>query len=79
MSEVLKKSSKTEDRFTAISDLQNNLERVLFRAGRNSTFHAFQEFFTEKQQYPCPLLEYSRYLGTINLLWKLQLSCLFPA
>ena len=29
MPEILKESSKTEDRFTAIPDLQNNEERVL--------------------------------------------------
>ena len=33
MSEILKKSSVTGDRFTAISDLQSNVERVLFQAG----------------------------------------------
>ena len=100
MSEVPKKSSKTGGRFTGISDLQNNVARVLFQAGnrqlsqkfaekvycpqeelgmnvpykliefqRNSAFHAIEEFFTEKQKYPCRLTqEYFRYLGTINLL-----------
>ena len=33
MPEILKKLSKTGDRFTAISDLQSNEEHVLFRAG----------------------------------------------
>ena len=33
MSEILKKSSKSGDRFTAMSDVQNNEERVLFQAG----------------------------------------------
>ena len=33
MLDILKKSSKTRDQFTAISDLQNNEERVLFQAG----------------------------------------------
>ena len=33
MPEILKKSSKTGDRFTATSDLQNNVERALFQAG----------------------------------------------
>ena len=38
MPEILKKSSNTGDRFTAISDLQNNVERVYFRVGiGNST------------------------------------------
>ena len=32
MPEILKKSSKTGDQFTAISDLQSNEERVLFQA-----------------------------------------------
>ena len=32
MREILKESSKTGDRFTAILDLQNNEERVLFLA-----------------------------------------------
>ena len=31
MPEILKKSSKIGDQFTAISDLQNNVERVLFQ------------------------------------------------
>ena len=33
MLEILEKSSKTGDRFTAISNLQNNEERVLFQTG----------------------------------------------
>ena len=33
MLEILKKSSKTGDRFLAVSDLQNNEERVLFQTG----------------------------------------------
>ena len=33
MLEILKKSSKLRDLRTAISDLQNNEERVLFQAG----------------------------------------------
>ena len=33
MPEILKMSSKTGDQFTATSDLQNNVERVLFQAG----------------------------------------------
>ena len=33
MPEILKKSSKTGDRFTAIPDLRNNVERVIFQAG----------------------------------------------
>ena len=33
MLKILKKSSKTGDRFAAISDLQNNEERVLFQTG----------------------------------------------
>ena len=37
MPEARKKSLKTEDRFTAISDPQSNKERVLFQEGtRNS-------------------------------------------
>ena len=33
MPEILKKLSKTGDQFTAISDLQNNEERVLLQVG----------------------------------------------
>ena len=33
MPEIIEKSAKTRDLFTAISDLQNNEERVLFQAG----------------------------------------------
>ena len=45
MSEVLKKASKTGDRFTAISDLQNNVERVLFLAGNSNSVKSFQRKF----------------------------------
>ena len=42
---------------------------------KNSTFYAnwnFQEFLTEKWEYPCPLRqEYCRYIGTITFLWNL--------
>ena len=60
MPEILKKSSKTGDRFTTTSNLQNNVEHVFFQAGnrqlRNSGFRAIQEFFADKQKkYPCPL------------------------
>ena len=42
-SEILKKSSKTGDRFTAISDLQNNEERALFHAGNKQLSQKFPE------------------------------------
>ena len=42
MSEILKKSSKTGDQFTAISDLQNNEEHVLFQAGNGHSVESFQ-------------------------------------
>ena len=41
MPEILKKSSKTRDRFTATSDLQNNVERVLFQAGNRQLSQKF--------------------------------------
>ena len=43
MPEILKKSSKTGDQFTAISDLQNNMERVLFQAGDRQLSQKFPE------------------------------------
>ena len=43
MPEILKKSSKTGDRFSAISDLQNNEERVLFQAGNRQLSQKFLE------------------------------------
>ena len=43
MAEILKKSSKTEDRFTATSDLQNNEEHALFRAGNRQLSQKFPE------------------------------------
>ena len=45
MPEILKKSSKTGDRFTAISDLKNNEEHVLFRAGNRQLSRKFPEQF----------------------------------
>ena len=47
MSEILKKSSKTGDQFTAISDLQNNEERVLFQAGNDNSVESFQRNFDD--------------------------------
>ena len=41
--EILKKSSKTGDRFTAISDLQNNVRCVLFMAGNTQLSQKFPE------------------------------------
>ena len=41
--EILKKSLRTRDRFTAISDLQNNEERVLFQAGNRQLSQQFPE------------------------------------
>ena len=43
MPEILKMSSKTGDRFTATSDLQNNVERVLFQAGNRQLSQKFPE------------------------------------
>ena len=43
MSEILRKSSKTGDLFTAISDLQSNVERVLFQAGNRHLSQKFPE------------------------------------
>ena len=43
MPEILKKSQKTGDRFTATSDLQNNVERVLFQAGNRQLSQKFRE------------------------------------
>ena len=43
MPEILKKSSETGDQFTATSDLQNNVERVLFRVGNSQLSQKFQE------------------------------------
>ena len=43
MPEVLKKSSKTGDQFTAISDLQNYEERVLFQAGNSQLSQKFSQ------------------------------------
>ena len=41
VSSVLKKLSKTGDRFTATSDLQNNMERALFQAGNRQLSQKF--------------------------------------
>ena len=46
--EVLEKSSKRGDRFTAISDLQKNEERAFFQAGNRELIRKFS-----KQVY-CP-------------------------
>ena len=43
MPEILKKSSKTGDRFTAILDLQNNVEHILFQAGNRQLSQKFPE------------------------------------
>ena len=43
MPEILKKSSKTGDRFTAISDLQNNEEHVLYQAGNRQLRRKFSK------------------------------------
>ena len=43
MPEILKKFSKTGDRFTAISDLQNNEDRVLFQAEDRQLRQKFPE------------------------------------
>ena len=41
MPEILKKSSKTGDRFTSTSGLQNNVECVLFQAGNRQLSQKF--------------------------------------
>ena len=43
MPEILKESSKTGDQFTAISDLQDNEERVLFQVGNRQLSGKFSE------------------------------------
>ena len=43
MREILKKSSKTGDRFTAVSDLKNNEERVLFQAANRQRSQKFPD------------------------------------
>ena len=43
MPEILKKSLKTEDRFTTTSDLQNHVEHVLSQAGNNQLCQKFSE------------------------------------
>ena len=43
MPEILKESSKTEDQFTTISDLQNNVERVLPIAGNRQLCQKFPQ------------------------------------
>ena len=43
MPEILKKSSKTGDQFTAISDLQNSEERVIFQAENRQLSRKFSE------------------------------------
>ena len=40
---ILKKSSQTEDRFTAILDLQNNEERILFQTWNRQLGRKFSE------------------------------------
>ena len=45
MLETFKKSSKTGDRFTAISDLQNKEERVYFKLGIVNSVDSFQSKF----------------------------------
>ena len=41
--EILQKLSKTREQFTAISDLQNNEELVLFQAGNRQLSQNFPE------------------------------------
>ena len=43
MPEILKKSSKTGDQSTAISDLQSNVERALPQAGNRQLSQKFPE------------------------------------
>ena len=43
MPEILKKSPKTGNLFTAISDLQNNEKRALFQAGNKQLSQKFSE------------------------------------
>ena len=43
MPEILKKSSKTGVQFTAISDLQNNVEHVLFQVGNRQLSRRLSE------------------------------------
>ena len=43
MPEILKKASTTGNRFTTISDLQNNVDRVLFRTGNRQLSQKFSE------------------------------------
>ena len=43
MTEILKESAQTVDRFTVISDLHNNEKRVLFLAGNRQLSQTFPE------------------------------------
>ena len=43
MPEILKKSSKTGNRFTAITDFQNNKDPVLFQTGNRQLSRKFSE------------------------------------
>ena len=43
MPEILEQSSKTGHRFTATSDLQNNVGRALFQAGNRQLSQKFPE------------------------------------
>ena len=43
MLKILKKSSKTGGRFTAISDLKNNEERILFQTGNKQLSRKLSE------------------------------------
>ena len=45
ISEILKNSSETGDRFTSISDLKNNLECVLFQTRNRHSLKSFQRKF----------------------------------
>ena len=40
--EILKKSSKTGDRFKAVSDLENNEDRAFFTRGIGNLVESFQ-------------------------------------
>ena len=43
MPKILKKSSKTGDRFTATSDLPNTVQRTVFQAGNRQLSQKFPE------------------------------------
>ena len=51
--EILKKSSKTRDQFTATSDFQYSEERVLFQAGNRQLSRQFPEKVLKPQVLNC--------------------------